>query len=65
MDLDLTWRPTGEVLSFTEGTRTCSYQYGQATGTVLLGDVDLLLTGGGTSMASDPTETNVGRCVTS
>ena len=64
VSLNLTWTSTGQIVSTTSDGVTCLYRYGQATGSILLVDVNLLADNGGT-LLSDPTETNVGRCVTS
>ena len=62
VSLNLTWTLTGPI-STSDGV-TCRYRYGQATGSILLGDVNLLADDGGTVL-SDPTETDVGLCGTS
>jgi hypothetical protein len=64
VSLNLTWTSTGPIVTTTSDGGTCLYRYGQATGSILLGDVNLLGNAGGTVL-SDPTETNVGRCGTS
>jgi hypothetical protein len=64
VSLNLTWTLTGPIGTTTSDGVTCRYRYGQATGSILLGDVNLLADDGGTAL-SDPTETNVGLCVTS
>jgi hypothetical protein len=60
VSLNLTWSLTGRITTTSDGL-TCLYRYGQATGSILLGDVNLLADDGGTVL-SDPTETNVGLC---
>jgi len=64
VSLNLTWTLTGPIGTTTSDGVTCRYRYGQATGSILLGDVNLLADDGGTVL-SDPTETDVGLCVTS
>ena len=64
VSLNLTWALTGPIVTTTSDGVTCRYRYGQATGSILLGDVNPLANAGGTVL-SDPTETNVGRCGTS
>ena len=64
LSLKLIWTLTGPIVTTTSDGVTCRYRYGQATGWILLGDVNLLADDGGTVL-SDPTETDVGRCVTS
>ena len=64
VSLDLTWTLTGPIETTTSDGVTCLYRYGQATGSILLGDVNLLADDAGTVL-SDPTETNVGLCRTS
>lgn len=64
VSLNLTWTLTGPIGTTTSDGVTCRYRYGQATGSILLGDVNLLADDGGTIL-SDPTETDVGLCVTS
>jgi hypothetical protein len=60
--LNLTWTLTGRIgTATTSDGVTCLYRYGQATGSILLGDVNLLADDRGTVL-SDPTETNVGLC---
>jgi hypothetical protein len=63
VSLNLTWSLTGRITTTSDGL-TCLYRYGQATGSTLLGDVNLLADDVGTVL-SDPTETNVGLCGTS
>jgi hypothetical protein len=63
VSLNLTWTLTGPIITTRDGV-TCLYRYGQATGSILLGDVNLLADDGGTAL-SDPTETNVRLCGTS
>lgn len=62
--LNLTWTLTGRITTTSSDGLTCLYRYGQATGSIQLGDVNLLADDGGTIL-SDPTETNVGLCRTS
>jgi hypothetical protein len=64
VSLNLTWTLTGPIGTSTSDGGTCRYRYGQATGSILLGDVNPLANDGG-NVLSDPTETDVGRCVTS
>jgi Tfp pilus assembly protein PilV len=64
VSLQLTWTLTGPIGTTTSDGVTCRYRYGQATGSILLGDVNLLADDDGTVL-SDPTETDVGLCVTS
>lgn len=64
VSLNLTWTLTGPIGTTTSDGVTCRYRYGQAMGSILLGDVNLLADDGGTVL-SDPTETDVGLCVTS
>jgi hypothetical protein len=61
VSINLTWRTSGPVTTVTVDSQTCLYRYGQATGSILLGDVNVLAADGGTIL-SDPTETNVWRC---
>jgi len=60
--VNLSWDTTGRVLRTRQDGMTCRYRYGTATGSLLLGGVDLISTGGATQPA-DVTETNVQRCV--
>jgi hypothetical protein len=63
VSLNLSWTPTGKILRTTEDGMTCLYQYGTATGSILLGGgVNILATDGGT-LLSDTTEISVQRCV--
>ena len=55
--LALTWASNGELLQYPWG----DYRYGQATGSIQLGDTNLLKLGGGGVARSDPTETDLGR----
>lgn len=64
VSLNLTWTLTGRIGATTSGGVTCLYRYGQATGSILLGDVNLLADDGD-DVLSDPTETDVGLCGTS
>jgi hypothetical protein len=59
VSLNLSWTSTGKPLNFpAEDGGTCTYRYGTATGSILLGGgVNLLATEGGT----DRTETNIAR----
>jgi hypothetical protein len=60
--VDLSWDTTGRILHVREDGVTCRYRYGTATGSVLLGGVNLLSTGG-VAQPSDVTETNVHKCI--
>jgi hypothetical protein len=62
VSLNLSWTSTGKPLNFpAEDGGTCTYRYGTATGSILLGGgVNLLATEGGTLLA-DRTETNIAR----
>jgi hypothetical protein len=64
VSFNLSWTLTGRIGTTTSDGVTCLYRYGQVTGSILLGDVNLLADDGGTVL-SDPTETNVGLCGTS
>jgi hypothetical protein len=59
VSLNLTWVTRGKITTTTDGDQTCRYRYGQATGSILLGSVDLV---GAGAIPSDPTETNVRLC---
>ena len=60
--VNLSWDTTGRIVHTRQNGMTCRYRYGTATGSLLLGGVNLLSTGGVTHPA-DATETNVQRCV--
>lgn len=60
--VDLSWNTTGRFARNRQNGTTCRYRYGTATGSLLLGGVNLLLSGGVTQPA-DVTETNVQRCI--
>jgi hypothetical protein len=64
VSLNLTWTLTSRITTTSSDGITCLYRYGQTTGSIRLGDVNLLADDGGTIL-SDPTETNVGLCRTS
>ena len=57
VSLVLTWASSGELVQYPWG----GYRCGQATGSIRLGDANLLQLGGGGVARSDPTETNLGR----
>ena len=59
VSLNLTWVTGGKITTTTDGDQTCRYRYGQATGSILLGAVDLL---GAGAIRSDPTETDLALC---
>ncbi|KRF36679.1 hypothetical protein ASG94_04425 [Nocardioides sp. Soil805] len=62
VSLDLSWSTSGKLLRTREDGSTCFYRYGTATGSILLGGVNLL-SAGGTTRPADTSETNVRRCV--
>jgi hypothetical protein len=67
VSLDLSWNSVGGTIfqadPGSDGS-TCTYRYGTATGSILLGGVNLLATDGGT-IPPDPQDTNVVRCTKS
>lgn len=62
VSLDLSWSTSGKLVRTREDGSNCFYRYGTATGSVLLGGVNLLGTDG-TTRPADTSETNVHRCV--
>lgn len=62
VSLNISWDTSGRFTRTVEDGMSCRYRYGEATGSIVLGGVDLLASDGG-SLPSDPTESNIKRCV--